>query len=106
MANIYGSNYQKEFINEPKEAANVGEYNGKQRVAIDEFSGAAGSDDVYFAKLPANAFILNLTVIGGGTAPTFNVAIGDKLSAEQEIICSLDADASASGKCWVEYSLD
>ncbi len=106
MADIFGGNYTKEFINEPSEAAAVGEYNGKQRVAIDSFSGAAGSDDVYFAKLPVGAFILNLSVIGGGTAPTFNVAIGDKLSASQDIICSLDADGSASGKCWVEYSLD
>jgi hypothetical protein len=106
MADIYGSNYQKEFINEPKEAANVGEYNGKQRVAIDSFSGAAGGDDVYCAKLPANAFILNLSAIGAGTSPVFNVAVGDKLSSEQDIVCTLDGDAAASGKIWVEYSLD
>jgi len=106
MANIYGSNYQKEFINEPKEAANVGEYAGKQRVAIDSFSGAAGSDDVYCAKLPAGSFVLAASVIGGGTAPTFNVAAGDKMVAETEVICTLDADAAADGKCWIEYSLD
>jgi len=106
MADLFGSNYSKEFINVPSEAANIGEYNGKQRVAIDTFSGAAGSEDLYFAKLPAGSFILNLTVIGGGTLPVFNVDVGDKLSAEQDIICTLDADASASGKVWVEYSLD
>lgn len=106
MADIFGSNYSKEFIQEPSQAAAVGEYNGKQRVAIDEFSGAAGGDDVYMAKLPLNAFILNLSHIGAGTAPTFNVAVGDKLSAETDIICTLDGDASASGKIWVEYSLD
>ena len=106
MADVLGSNYDKEFNQEPKQAANVGEYAGKQRVAIDSFSGAAGLDDVYFAKLPAGSFILNLSVIGGGTAPSFNVSVGDKLSSEQDIICTLDADGSASGKCWVEYSLD
>jgi hypothetical protein len=106
MANIYGSNYQKEFINEPKEAANVGEYAGKQRIAIDEFSGASGGDDVYMAKLPAGSFIIAFNHIGGGTAPTLNVSVGDKLSSEQDIICTLDGDAAASGKIWVEYSLD
>lgn len=106
MANINGSNYDKEFNQEPKQAAAVGEYNGKQRVAIDSFAGAAGGDVVYFAKLPANAFILNLSAIGAGTAPVFNVAVGDKLSAEQDITCTLDGDAAASGKIWVEYSLD
>jgi len=106
MADIYGSNYQKEFINEPSEAAAIGEYNGKQRVAIDSFSGAAGSDDVYFAKLPAGAFILAFGNIGAGTAPSFSVSVGDKLSQSTDLVCTLDGDASASGKIWVEYSLD
>lgn len=107
MANLYGENYTKEFINDPSEAANVGEYNGKQRVSIDSFSGAAGGDLVSFAKLPYNAFILAFGNIGAGTAPTFNVAVGDKLSAiGTDIICTLDGDALASGKIWVEYALD
>lgn len=106
MADIYGSNYQKEFINEPKEAANPGEYAGKQRVAIDEFSGAAGGDDVYMAKLQKGAFILGFGNIGAGTTPVFNVSVGDKLSDSTDIICTLDGDAAASGKIWVEYSLD
>lgn len=106
MAIINGSNYQKEFINEPSEAANIGEYNGKQRVSIDSFSGAAPADDVYFAKLPVGAFILAFGNIGAGTSPSFNVSIGDKLSSSTDIICTLDGDALASGKIWVEYSLD
>lgn len=106
MADIFGSNYSKEYIQEPKQAANVGEIAGKARVAYDEFSGAAGLDDVYFGKLQKGAIILDIQVIGGGTAPTFNVAIGDKLSADSDLICTLDADAAASGKCWVLYSLD
>jgi hypothetical protein len=115
MANIYGGNYTKEFINEPSEAANVGEYSGKQRVAIDSFSGAGASDVVTFALLPPNAFILAVTVIGGGTAPTFTgtdedgavtIAAGEKLGKFTTIDCNLDADTSAAGKMWIEYSLD
>ena len=106
MADVFGSNYQKEFINVPSEQGAIGEMGGRKKVMFDEFSGAAGLDDVYFGKIPAGARVLAVNEIGGGTAPTFNVAAGDKISAEQDLICTLDADAAASGSCWVEYLLD
>jgi hypothetical protein len=106
MANIFGSNYTKEFINDPSEPANIGEYNGKVRAMIDSFSGAVAADDVYFGKIPAGAIILSLSAIGGGASPTFNVAVGDKITAEQDLICTLDAGALASGKCICQYVLE
>lgn len=106
MADIYGSNYNKEYIKEPKEAANVGEIAGKVRLILDEFSGASGGDDVYFGKLQKGAIILSIASSGTGTTPSFNVAEGDKLSADTDLICTLDVDAAASGKCWIQYSLD
>lgn len=106
MADIYGSNYDKEFIQDPSQPANIGEYGGRKKVMFDEFSGAAGLDDVYFGKVPAGARILALNEIGGGTAPSFNISVGDKISVETDLICSLDADAAASGSCWCEYILD
>jgi hypothetical protein len=106
MADVYGSNYQKEFVNIPSEQGAIGEMGGKVKAAFDSFSGASGGDDVYFGKIPAGARILSLNEIGGGTAPSFNVAVGDKISSEQDLICTLDADAAASGSCWVEYLLD
>ena len=106
MADVFGSNYSKEFINVPSEQGAIGEMGGRKKVMFDEFSGAAGSDDVYFGKIPSGARILNLNEIGGGTAPVFNVAVGDKISAEQDLICTLDVDAAASGSCWCEYILD
>lgn len=106
MADVFGSNYQKEFINVPSEQGAIGEMGGKKKVSFDSFSGAAGSDDVYFGKLQAGARILAVNHIGAGTSPAFNVTVGDKLSAEQDLICTLDVDAAASGSCWVEYLLD
>ena len=106
MAKIYGDNFNKEFIAVPSQAAAVGEYNGKQRVAIDNFSGAAGGDIVCFAKLPVNAFILAFNAIGAGTAPVFSAAVGDKMLVATVLECTLDGDALAAGKIWVEYSLD
>ena len=106
MADIYGSNYAKEFINVPSEQGAIGEMGGRKKVMFDEFSGAAGGDDVYFGKIPAGARILAVNHIGGGTAPVFNVSVGGKLSAEQDLIMTLDADALAAGSAWVEYLLD
>ena len=106
MSTINGTNYQKQFINEPSEAAGIGEYNGKQRVCIDHFSGAVAADVVNFGKLPPNAFILGFGNVGAGTAPTYSLAVGDKLSASTVVTCTLDADTAAAGKIWVEYSLD
>jgi len=106
MADVFGSNYQKEFINVPSEQGAIGEMGGKVKASFDSFSGAAGSDDVYFGKIQSGARILAISSIGTGTAPVFNVAIGDKLSSEQDLICTLDVDAAASGSIWVEYLLD
>lgn len=106
MANIYGDNYNKEFILDPSQPANIGEYGGKKKVMFDRFSGAAGGDDVYFGKLPIGALVLNISHIGGGTAPVFSVAVGDKVSVETDLICTLDGDAAASGLIFCEYILD
>lgn len=106
MANVYGSNYDKEFIQDPSSPANIGEYGGKVKVMLDSFSGAVAADDVYFGKIPAGALILSISAIGAGTAPTFNVAVGDKISAEQDLICTLDGDTTPAGKCFCQYVLD
>lgn len=106
MADVYGSNYDKEFIQDPKQPANIGEFGGRKKVMFDEFSGAAGGDDVYYGKIPAGARVLALSNIGAGTAPSFNVAVGDKITSESDLICTLDVDAAASGSIWCEYILD
>jgi hypothetical protein len=57
--------------------------------------------------LPPGARILAISEIGGGTAPTFSHSVGDKIGASSEIlICTLDADAAATGMIWIEYILD
>lgn len=103
MANIYGSNYNKEFIASPKQFAEVGEYNGKVRCMFDSFSGAAGGDVLYFGKLPAGARVIDVKGSGLGTAPVFSHALGDKLSAKEDITVTLDGDAAANGFALVLY---
>ena len=106
MADINGSNYNLEFVAEPSQQAAIGEYGGRKKIMYDEFSGAAGGDVVFFGKIPAGARILDLKNIGAGTAPVFNIAVGDKIASLQDITCTLDGDASAAGSVWVEYILD
>jgi len=103
MANIYGSNYDKEYNQSPKQFADIGEYNGKVRCMFDSFSGAAGGDVLYFGKLPAGARVIDVKGSGLGTAPVFNHALGDKLSAKGDATVTLDADASANGFALVLY---
>lgn len=103
MANIYGSNYTKEYINSPKEFADIGEYNGKVRCMFDSFSGAAGGDVLYFGKLPIGARVIDVKGSGLGTAPVFSHALGDKLSAKEDTFVTLDGDASASGFALILY---
>lgn len=103
MADIYGSNYQKEYIDSPKQFAEIGEYNGKLRCMFDSFSGAAGGDVLYFGKLPAGARVIDVKGSGLGTAPVFSHALGDKLSAKADATVTLDADAAASGFALILY---
>ena len=103
MADVFGSNYTKEYISSPKQFADIGEYNGKVRCMFDSFSGAAGGDVVYFGKLPAGARVIDVKGSGLGTAPVFSHALGDKLSAKADVTVTLDADASANGFALVLY---
>ena len=107
MADIYGSNYQKEFVDVPSDQAAPGEYGGRVKCMYDSYAGATpGADNVYLGKIPSGARILRLSHVGGGTAPTWSVALDDKLTAEADLILTLDGDGAASGYGFCEYVLD
>jgi hypothetical protein len=108
MADINGKNYAKEFVNIPSEQADIGEYGGKIRIILDEWSGAAAGDDIYFGKIPPGAKILSLSHSGGGTAPTFSHSPLDKIgsSSEDLIITTDGGDGQPTGTAWVEYILE
>ena len=105
MADIYGANYTKEFINLPSERANPGEYGGRRKVLFDQVAAGLGLDVMYVGKLPAGARILEVANIGGNS-PTFNVTPGDKLTAETVVTCTLGAAPTFPVSAWVDYLLD
>jgi hypothetical protein len=106
MANIYGDNYTKEFINQPSERSNVGEVHAKVKALYDQKSGGVAADVLTFGKLPANALVLALGSVGAGASPVFNVAAGDKPSSETVLTCTLGVGPAATSKVWVLYSID
>lgn len=63
MADLYGANYTKVYVNKPSEKAGKGEFNGHVKTLYDEYTflaEAGTSDVVYLGKLPAGA-----RVVGG-----------------------------------------
>lgn len=107
MANKYGSNYTKAFVNVPAERANAGEYGGKVKVLFDQLvSGAVAADVLYIGKLPKGARILELKSIGAGSGAAFNVAAADIMSAETAITLTIGTSPSDPVSAWVYYIVD
>lgn len=105
MANQYGENYTKEYINVPSERSNVGEAGGKVKVCFDKLAAPVGGNDMYIGKIPNGARILSVDSLRCDT-PTFNVAAGDLLSSETAIVVTLGAAPTADCLAWVTYVLD
>ena len=51
MANVYGANYEKEWIKDPSEQADKGTRNACYRVNFEEFTGAAAADKLFICKI-------------------------------------------------------
>ena len=105
MANIYGSNYTKAFINNPAEQANMGEYGGVKKVIFDQVAAGAGADVLYIGKLPKGARVITVGNVGGNN-PTCNVSPAQLISAETAVTFTLGAAPSVPVSAWVEYVVD
>jgi len=104
MANIYGENYTKAFINNPAEQAKAGEYGGAVKVLFDLVAAGAGADVLHIGKLPKGSRVLAIESVNCDS-PAFNVAVGEAISAETEVLVTLGAAPSFPAKAWVLYSV-
>jgi hypothetical protein len=104
MADIYGANYTKAFVNAVQERANAGEYGGSVKIVLDEVAAGAGLDVFYVGKLPKGARVLAISNVGGNS-PTCNVAIGDVMTDETIVTLTLGAAPTFPVIGWVEYAL-
>lgn len=107
MAEKYGVNFTKNYINVPAEQAKAGEVGGVKRVLFDQLlSGGIAADTLKIGKLPKGARILEVKSIGAGTGASFNVSPGDLLSSETEAIVTIGTSPAFPLSAWVEYVID
>lgn len=121
MANIYGSNYQKEWINDPSEQASKGTRNAHLKCQLEDASGISAGDLVYLFKLQAKAVLVEASALvgtlGAGGLQVIDkdgnasaVAVGDELDGQVEggldVVLVADAGTSASVKVLVKLLMD
>jgi len=100
MANLYGSNYTKAFINVPSEKIEPGEFAGKMKVAYDEYDldglgvVLAANDIIYLMKIPAGARILEAIIDSPSLGTTGIVQLGT-IADPDRYIASADAGGQA-----------
>jgi hypothetical protein len=78
MANVYGSNYQKEWINEPSEQADKGSSNASIKCFYDEAAGVAAADLVYICKIQHSVRLLSVTDVAGAALGAGGLTVVDK----------------------------
>lgn len=105
MANIYGANYTKAYINNPAEQSNMGEYGGVKKVVFDQVAAGAGADVLSIGKLPKGARVLTVGNVGGNN-PVCNVTPAQLISAETIVTFTLGAAPTFPVSAWVEYVVD
>ena len=78
MADLYGVNYTKQYVNIPAEKIPAGEQMGRVRVAYDTYTtaGAIGSDIIYLMKIPKGARVLDVRVKHGAHGNSGTLDIG------------------------------
>ena len=106
MAEKYGKNYTKAFINTIKEKANVGDWAARIRMLYDEQDGVLEADTMLIGKLPKGARVVSVNHVGAGTSPAFNVSPTEVITAEKTVIVTVGATPSVTVKAWVEDTVD
>jgi len=100
MANLYGSNYSKAFVNVPSAKIEPGEYAGKMKVAYDEYDldglgvVLAANDIIYMMKIPAGSRILDAVISSPSLGTTGIVQLGT-IADPDRYIASADAGGQA-----------
>ena len=84
MAIVYGVNYNKMYIAEPKELGDAGKQHTKMRILSDNVTGNLG-DLCYIGELPEGCIVLSAEVIGSATTVTLEDDAANAIAIGQEI---------------------
>lgn len=107
MANLYGANYKKAFVDAPSTKMGVGEQGGRVRVAYDQYDLAtdgvalANGDILYLMKLPKGARVVDALVdcpdVGGTSLIELGWQTNGTDAADQDgLVTSLDISGAAA----------
>lgn len=121
MANVYGENYTKEWINDPAEQADKGTSNVTLKGFYEEITGIADTDSVFICKIQHRVRFLELESIvgalGAGALRVIDkdgnataVAAGDLIDGAIEggldLVLTADGTTAATLKVFVRLLQD
>lgn len=103
MAEYYGSNYTKNFVNVPATLSNPGEQKAKIHFAYDEYVAAGAlalNDTIKMMKLPKKARVIDVVLASSdlGTVGTLDVgweANGTESADDNGFLNAVDVNAAA-----------
>lgn len=96
MANKYGTEYTKEWINDPAEQADKGTRNAHIKAFYETFPTVANTDVLYICKLQHRAYFLGLESLDGALG-SGDVKVIDKDGDETTIVPGDLVDGQVEG---------
>lgn len=121
MANLYGVNYEKEWVLDPAEQAAKGTRNASMRIQLEEVDGIAAADVLYLHRLQNKATFLGLEslvgALGAGAVKAIDkdgnetvLAVGDEVDGQVDggldIVLVADGATAATIKVLVKFLMD
>lgn len=121
MANIFGSNYEKEWVLDPSEQADKGSRNSHEKCQLESASGIAAADVVYLYKLQQKATLTSVSALVGTLGAggleaidqdgnSTSISVGDEIDGQVEggldIVLIADGATSASLKVLLKFLMD
>lgn len=97
MANVYGSNYQKEWISDPSEQADKGTQNARIVCFYDEAAPVAAADVVYICKIQHQARLLSVEDTLGAALGAGGLQLLDKDGNSSAVVAGDLIDGQVEG---------
>lgn len=106
FTDVYGANYRKAYVAEPRQRIQQGEWGGHVKVLREKFTldaDGAAAETVLMGKLPKGAMVLSARIFGPDLGGTGTLALGNAASADGTEAVDVDgfiASADSSGQAF------
>jgi hypothetical protein len=121
MADVFGVNYEKEWINDPAEQADKGSRNASEKCQLEKLSGINDTDKLYLYKLQNIAVLTDISALvgalGAGDLEAIDqdgnatvIEIGDEIDGQIEggldIVLTADGATSSELTVLLKFLMD